>query len=396
MSLHVIIVGGGIAGPALALFLAKAGISSAVYEAYGPSEGPGGGLGLAPNGLNVLAELGLAEKLSARGSPARNNRFYDERGRLIAQYSTGGSKYGEETLSCMRGDLNAVLIAALSAQNIPITYYKRLHSIDTGNRTVIARFTDGSMAEGDIVVGCDGIHSQTRRLTVPDGPEPQFVGIVGIGGAVRREVVPIVSEVDAENFNFVFGPNGFFGYCGGSAGEEMWWSNLPRAQPYSEDELKSFSSDALKWQMLKRYENYSQPIPTLIKRTAKIMAINIFDVQSLPRWYDDRAILIGDAAHAVSPNAGQGASLALEDAMYLAKMLRDYRGDYNSAFAQFERKRRPRVERVVAEGRRRGRDKAILTPFQSKLRNLAMRIVLPLFGPKSQDWMYSYRIKWRD
>ena len=100
MPFHVIIVGGGIAGPGLALFLAKAGISSAVYEADGPTEGIGGGLGLAPNGLNVLAELGLAEKLRARGSPARNNRFYDERGRLIAQYSNGGSRYTSSVSHC--------------------------------------------------------------------------------------------------------------------------------------------------------------------------------------------------------------------------------------------------------------------------------------------------------
>ena len=220
--------------------------------------------------------------------------------------------------------------------------------------------------------------------------------IVGIGGAVRREVVPIVSETDAENFNFVFGPNGFFGYCGGSAGEEMWWSNLPREQPYSEDELRSFSSDVLKWRLLKRYENYSEPIPTLIKCTAKVMAINIFDVQSLPRWHNDRVIVIGDAAHAVSPNAGQGASLALEDAMYLAKMLRDSNCDYSTAFERFQRGRKLRAERIVAEGRRRGSDKAILTPFQSKLRNLAMRILLPRFGPKNQHWMYSYRVKWQD
>ena len=67
---HVLIVGGGIAGSALALFLRKAGLSSAVYEAYGESERIGGGLGLAPNGMNVLAELGLAEVLRKRGSPA--------------------------------------------------------------------------------------------------------------------------------------------------------------------------------------------------------------------------------------------------------------------------------------------------------------------------------------
>jgi 2-polyprenyl-6-methoxyphenol hydroxylase-like FAD-dependent oxidoreductase len=83
------------------------------------------------------------------------------------------------------------------------------------------------------------------------------------------------------------------------------------------------------------------------------MALNIFDIQSLPRWHEGRVMLIGDAAHAVSPNAGQGASLALEDAMYLAKLLRDC-SNYATAFACFERDRKPRVERTQAGRGTRG------------------------------------------
>jgi 2-polyprenyl-6-methoxyphenol hydroxylase-like FAD-dependent oxidoreductase len=391
---HVLIIGGGVAGPALALFLKKAGISSAVYEAYAPGGELGGGLGLAPNGMNVLAVLGLANTLKRRASPARENRIYDERGHRFATYDTGGTEFGEPNISCMRADLHAVVAEECRRQNITIAYRKRLSRLECRDESVVAHFEDGSSAHGDILVGADGIHSRTRREILPGGPEPEFVGIVGIGGAVPCNDVPTLSKADTENFNFVFGPEGFFGYCGGSAGEVMWWSNLPRERPYSSEELRSLSSQALKTQMLARYGTYYEPIPSLIARTEEIIALNVFDVQSLPRWHDGRVMLIGDAAHAVSPNAGQGASQALEDAMMLAKLLRDCACDYRRAFVLFERERKPRVERVVAEGRRRGGDKAIVSPFKSKIRNLMLRFLLPVFGRYSQNWMFRYRIDW--
>ena len=109
-------------------------------------------------------------------------------------------------------------------------------------------------------------------------------------------------------------------------------------------------------------------------------------------WHGRRLIVIGDAAHAVSPNAGQSASLALEDAMYLAALLRDF--SYEAAFETFERHRKPRAEKVVAEGRRRGRDKAIVGPLQQQIRELMIRMVVPLFGRHGDRWLYDYEVPW--
>jgi 2-polyprenyl-6-methoxyphenol hydroxylase-like FAD-dependent oxidoreductase len=133
----------------------------------------------------------------------------------------------------------------------------------------------------------------------------------------------------------------------------------------------------------------------LIERTRDIIALNVFDIQSLPRWHDGRVILIGDAAHAVSPNAGQGASLALEDAMLLAKLLRDCCGaDQTAAFERFECDRKPRVERIVAAGRKYASDKTAVSPLQSKIRNLMIGAMFRLFGIPGQDWAFRYRVAW--
>jgi 2-polyprenyl-6-methoxyphenol hydroxylase-like FAD-dependent oxidoreductase len=119
---------------------------------------------------------------------------------------------------------------------------------------------------------------------------------------------------------------------------------------------------------------------------------NVFDVETLPRWRHERVVLVGDAAHAVSPTSGQGASLALEDAMDLAKQLRDDAGDHRRAFEAYERDRRARVARIVANGRRRGANK--VSRIQAQLRNVAMWLGLNLFGERSQDWIYRYRVDW--
>jgi 2-polyprenyl-6-methoxyphenol hydroxylase-like FAD-dependent oxidoreductase len=391
---HILIIGGGIAGQALSLFLKKAGLANSIYEAHGESHGVGGGLALAPNGMNVIAALGLAATLKDRGSLASESDFCDERGKVLVRFSNGGMKYGEPQMSMMRSDLYAVLAEEIRAQEIPIHHNKRLSRIDMLASTVVAHFTDGSRAQGDILIGADGVHSMTRRQIMPDAPEPEYIGITGIGGAISLSEIPELSPHQSRSFTFTFGPDGFFGFCGGSAGKAMWWTNLPREKPYSEAELRSLSSDMLRKQLSDRYGNYYEPIPSLIVRTRDIIALNIFDIRSLPRWYEGRVMLIGDAAHAVSPNSGQGASLALEDAMYLAKQLRDCGADYTEAFARFERDRRPRVERIVAAGRRAASDKEIVSPLRSKIRNFMIGAMVRLFGIPGQDWAFRYRIQW--
>jgi 2-polyprenyl-6-methoxyphenol hydroxylase-like FAD-dependent oxidoreductase len=149
----------------------------------------------------------------------------------------------------------------------------------------------------------------------------------------------------------------------------------------------------VKQEMLGRFRNYHSPVEALIAATSNLLRMNVYDVRSLPTWHRGRVTLIGDAAHAVSPNAGQGAALALEDAMYLAKMLRD-EADFTAAFARFERDRKPRAERVVAEGRRRGNDKQIVGPVRQTMREIMIRIFVPLFGRSADRWLYDYDIEW--
>ena len=134
--------------------------------------------------------------------------------------------------------------------------------------------------------------------------------MIGVGGFVSDSLVP-VSEQGA--MTFAFGGQGFFGYSRSGDGQSMWWTNLPQSAPLSRAEIQQADSSALKRELLERFGEYFAPVPELIAGSESIMQLNIFDIQRLPSWHAGRVLVIGDAAHAVSPNAGQGASLALED-----------------------------------------------------------------------------------
>ena len=112
----------------------------------------------------------------------------------------------------------------------------------------------------------------------------------------------------------------------------------------------------------------------------------------MPRWHSGRVCLIGDAAHATTPSAGQGASLAFEDAMVLAQCLRDIDVPEH-AFAAFERARRRRVEAIVRQSRRNGSGKAVAGPIREWVRDRVLPFFLRL-GTKAQERQYAYRLNW--
>jgi 2-polyprenyl-6-methoxyphenol hydroxylase-like FAD-dependent oxidoreductase len=146
--------------------------------------------------------------------------------------------------------------------------------------------------------------------------------------------------------------------------------------------------------LLELHGGWADPVPLLIQSATEILPIAIHDVPSLPRWSAGRTVLIGDAAHAVAPHSGQGASMALEDAMLLAKLLREANGAALArVFAAFERQRRPRTDKVIALGRRNGQRKAILSPAAYWIQQQMMRLFIPLTQGRQQDWLLSYKIE---
>ena len=151
------------------------------------------------------------------------------------------------------------------------------------------------------------------------------------------------------------------------------------------------------WQerMLDLFREDMPLISEMIRATeSTIIGYPFYDIPTQPLWHKDRVVLVGDAIHAVSPSAGQGASLAVEDAIVLAKCLRD-REDLSQAFATYERLRRTRVERMVQHGRNAGQGKVMTNPIGVWFRDLLTPFFLKRFAnPAALDWIYSYQVDW--
>ena len=245
--MRVLIAGGGIAGPALALFLHRAGIQSTVFEAYPQQAGVGGGLALAPDGMRVLASLGLADQLGERGSRVAEYWFRNDRGATLARFSNASAaRYGQPMIGTSRAALAELLAEALRRAGVAMHFEKRLSGIEQDAAGVTAHFADGSSAHGQLLIGADGVRSATRRLALPDAVEPTYTGFIGVGGFVPEHQLPWLSERDRVAMTFTFGGRGFFGLSAGGDAQTMWWSNLPRAQPLSREEMLDAPLDAVR------------------------------------------------------------------------------------------------------------------------------------------------------
>ena len=386
-----LIIGAGIAGPATGILLHRAGVDCEIYEAWPYSKGIGGGLQIAPNGMHVMEELGLARELIGRGSVAESFDLYSQAGRKLGSLNRDMERrFGQPAVNVCRAALNEILLDKAWSSCVSLYFEKRLIKVeDRGDQPVVAYFADGTTAEGDFLIGADGVHSVARRQVVPDGPTPFDTGLIGFGGFVPHAVLE--GGALGRRVETTFGRSGFFGYGYCSADPRdgvMWWSTQP-SRGMDAAAFRSLDQAALKQHLRDFHRGWRDPIPQILDAAEAIVVTDTLDVATLPTWSRKRSLLIGDAAHATSPHAGQGASLALEDAMRLAKLMRH--GQENGQqlgliFQNFEAERRPRAEKIVAIARRNGSSKREFSSTGAFIRDQMVRWLLPL-GARGMDCM---------
>ncbi|WP_045878683.1 FAD-dependent monooxygenase [Pseudofrankia sp. DC12] len=389
-----IVVGGGIAGPVAAVALGQAGIAATVYEAYDTTaDGVGGTLSIAPNGLDALAAVGLGGIVEAIGTPITSMVMRNGAGRRLA---TLGAPAGlAEQRLLWRPDLYRALRDATASRGVTVEYGKRLVAVDQHPDGVTALFADGTSATADVLVGADGIRSQVRALLDPAAPAPRYVGLLGFGARLgpgpvdASRIGPTGSEM-----HFVFGRRAFFGYVLDADGSGGWFANLPRAQSLAAAEARATEPAAWLELLRETFAGDRLRMDDLIARTDPADLICVGGMEDLPKvatWHRGRVVLVGDSAHATSPSSGQGASLALESAVQLARCLRDL--PYQEAFASYENLRRDRVEKIIKMGERTNSDKAA-GPVARVLRDLMMPVAMRLMNPESFSWPMRHHIDW--
>lgn len=383
-----IIIGGGVAGPTAALALRRAGIEAVVHEARHPGTGTAGGpLSVAPNGRAALALVGADGLLDGLATPTPRFVIQSYTGKVLAEMTDSPDLRPRATLP--RGALTGALQRHAEAEGVEFVYGKRfVDAVDTG-RSVIAQFDDHTTAEADVLIGCDGIRSAVRARIDPRGPEPRYTGLVSFGGYVTGTGLPDTGGAQ----HFVFGRKAFLGYQ--VEGDECgWFANLPikRIEP---DELRRTGFATWTERLRTAFARDESPARAILDRVTPenfIPAHRLEDLPRLPQWSKGRIVLVGDAVHATSPSSGQGASLAAESAVELARCLRDLPVD--AAFDAYRRHRRERVERIIAVAARTNQAKAA-GPVAARLRDLLMPFFMEKFNtPEKTAWQYDYRIDW--
>ncbi|MCV2488106.1 FAD-dependent monooxygenase [Geodermatophilus sp. YIM 151500] len=389
-----IVIGGGIAGQVAAVALRRAGIESTVHEAHDRhADGVGAFLGLGLNGIDALRTVGLDAPVLARSIATPRMVLLDGRGRVLADVPNGGTlPDGTHAITIRRPDLYAALREEAGRRGLPTAVGRRLTGIGHTARGVRAEFADGSSAEADVLVGADGIRSTTRRLLDPRAPDAAYVGFLNTGGYARGVDVPGPAGVN----HLCFGRRAFFGWIKAPDGEVWWFANPPVPREPDPEELATVPAPLWRARLLDLFADDRSPAVDLVRATEEVFPGWItYDLPSVPTWHDGRAVLIGDAAHAVSPSAGQGAAMAIEDAVVLAMCLRDH-DDVPAALARYEQLRRDRVERVRAQGRRNGAGKTV-GPLGRAVRDLALPIVMRRLFRNGRDplrWVWDHHIDW--
>jgi 2-polyprenyl-6-methoxyphenol hydroxylase-like FAD-dependent oxidoreductase len=299
--------------------------------------------------------------------------------------------------SVHRSDLYAALRDAATARGIPVEYGRRLVAATSRGDGVRAEFADGTTAEADVLVGADGLRSRVRSIIDPGAPVARYVPLLNTGGYARG--LRLGGRIDARPgvLHCCFGRRCFLGYVVAPDGEVWWFANPPAPRERDAAELAAIPEAHWRSEVKALFDGDDLPAAELVDASPHVFAgWNTYDMPPVPTWHRDRMVIIGDAAHATAPSAGQGASMALEDAVALALALRDH-GSVPAAFAAYEHGRRERVERVVEHGRRSGEGKD-LGPFGRLFRD---RVIMPMVrrraarvGAEPDRWLYDHHVEW--
>jgi salicylate hydroxylase len=342
----IAIVGAGIGGLAAALALVRRGIDVAVYEQAPELRELGAGVQVSANGTRVLYALGLKDALAkVQVLPS---------GKAIRLWNTGQSfklfdlgmesveRYGFPYLTLHRGDLHGVLAQALEqAKPGAIHLDRRCVGLAQSSDHVALRFADGTSVTAELVIGADGLHSVVRAELF-GAPKPQFCGIVAWRGVVPMERVPASIERTVGT-NWI-GPGGHVVHYPLRAGTLL---NFVGVRERTDWTVEGWNLRGTTAEALDDFSGWHPDLHALIRNIDVPYKWALALRPTMDVWSKGRCTLLGDACHPMVPFLAQGAVMALEDALVLARCLEKYPSDHATAFARYEAARRERANKAV-------------------------------------------------
>ncbi|GGG36403.1 FAD-dependent monooxygenase [Hymenobacter glacieicola] len=374
------IIGAGIGGLSVARALLQQGHTVRVYEAAAELREVGAGVVLGANAMRALQQLGLHAAVQAHGSPVTHLNLLDQHGRLLQAADTTAftAALGVDNLGIHRATLQRTLLEQLPPGIVHLGYpFVRFDVSGTGLQV---HFTNGRSVQTDALIGADGIRSHVRGQLLP-GVAPRYAGYTCWRAVVDARALQLPAGESGETW----GERGRrFGYVPVGGGQVYWFACLNSPQPQN-PRFRAYQVADLQ----REFAGFHAPVPELLARTRNEQLIwnDILDLRPLSHFAYGRVLLLGDAAHATTPNLGQGAGMAVEDAAVLAQCLTET-PDIPQAFRRFELRRRARTTRIIQTSWLLGRVGQLENPLLGKLRNTLMRWLPASVSRHQMAWLY--------
>jgi 2-polyprenyl-6-methoxyphenol hydroxylase-like FAD-dependent oxidoreductase len=299
-------------------------------------------------------------------------------------------KTGYGYLRIKRRDLQSVLLGEVEKAGIEVRFGKRVVSIDDGVDEVRVVFEDGEMDSADLLLGCDGIHSFVRRSYIDPSQVAEYSGLSGLmsivpAETVSSEVMDQISGLEAtmtEEGMMALNP------CTASKNELFWFFtkevSLPESgdsrdgwEVHGKEEVEGFKDILL--EVLKNAQgDWGNALKKVVSSTSVVKFYPIYRLPLGKAWSKGRCVLVGDAAHAMSPHAGQGVSMALEDVFLLSRLLEDDKRPLSEVFEKYDAIRRPRVDELFQMAAENGEMRRRSTPWKLWCMEMKMSMTLSL------------------
>lgn len=374
--MNVSIIGGGIGGLTAAIALQQRGVDAQVFEAALELGRVGKGIWLPTNAMLVLDRLGLGGELAARGLELEGIEIHDHKSGLLQRIELNGvkQKFGRTTTSLLRVDLQAALASALAPNSLRLG--KRCTEVKQTAKGARVIFEDGSGLTSDVVIGADGVRSKVRDAVAPAARLRYSNQTCYLGVAKYA-----LSEADLRTVREIWGGKPRFGYSAVASDKVYWFA------PYT-SEADGPSPTDLTSTLLERYNGFPGPVLDLIRHTpaTDILKVDLHDLAPLSTWHSGGVVLLGDAAHAMTPNLGQGGAQAIEDAYVLAQSLAE-QPSVGAAFNWYESVRRQKVLRITRTAWWLGQMAHLQSPWQH-VRNTGLKLTPKHVNQRQAEALY--------
>nr|H1ZZA4.1 RecName: Full=Aurachin C monooxygenase/isomerase [Stigmatella aurantiaca]CCD27744.1 FAD-dependent monooxygenase [Stigmatella aurantiaca Sg a15] len=361
--LTVLIAGGGIGGLTLGVALRRAGIAFKIFERAPALLRVGAGISMQSNAMLAFRTLGVDTAVAAAGQEIQGGAILNPRGEEISSMpvSKASAEVGAPMITIHRGRLQDVLHQIVGDDNLVLG--AKVEGFRDGPDGLFVRLADGREFQGDLLVGADGLRSAVRAQLLKE-PSPRYSGYTS-----WRGVCDVSEGVRRDYTSESWGPGMRFGVVPIGEGQTYWFATATAPEG-------GVDHPDARTELLQRFSGWHAPIPQLIENTpsSAIMRTDIHDRVPIRQWVQGRAVLLGDAAHPMTPNMGQGGCQAVEDAVVLARCL-SLEAELPAALARYQAVRVERANDFVAGSYRIGQIGQWENAFACWVREKLMRMM---------------------